>query len=158
MDLYLVSLLTILAIAAISAFLAVESRELMHGVFFLGVFLVTMGAIYFLLGAEFIGVVQILLYAGGVVVLLIFALMLLPRRGEREVIYRGPGTGIVMIFLVLFFLMLGKSSPPSGAVRVPTSLLAETVLSQYLLLEYSKGLSSLAKGLYPLFRPGAVKF
>ncbi|MHA1616289.1 MAG: NADH-quinone oxidoreductase subunit J family protein [Candidatus Njordarchaeales archaeon] len=134
MELYLISLLAILSLVVLSAILSIEAKELMHSVFFLGVFLVTIGALYILLGAEFIGVIQILLYAGGVAVLMLFSLMLLPRRGEKEVSYRIPAIAVVMIFIAMLFLMIGKASPPQGAAQVSTEALALTLLSQYPLL------------------------
>jgi NADH-quinone oxidoreductase subunit J len=67
----------LLGIAALaSAVLVVTTRELVHAALWL---LVTLGALagcYLLLAAEFVAWVQVLIYVGAVVVLLLFGLML----------------------------------------------------------------------------------
>jgi NADH-quinone oxidoreductase subunit J len=55
------------------------ARQVMHAVYMLVVVLLGIALFYFLLGAEFLGVVQILIYAGGILVLMIYAVMLSPR-------------------------------------------------------------------------------
>ncbi|HEX6208181.1 MAG TPA: NADH-quinone oxidoreductase subunit J [Actinomycetota bacterium] len=54
----------------------VTSKNVVHAALYLVVSLLMVGAIYLLLGAEFIGWVQILIYVGAIVVLLLFGLML----------------------------------------------------------------------------------
>ena len=70
----LFGLLGVIAIA--SALLVVTTREMVHAALWL---VVTLGAIagcYLLLSAEFVAWVQVLIYVGAVVVLLLFGLML----------------------------------------------------------------------------------
>jgi NADH-quinone oxidoreductase subunit J len=59
-----------------SAVRLVTSKNVVHAALYLVVSLLMVGAIYLLLGAEFIGWVQILIYVGAIVVLLLFGLML----------------------------------------------------------------------------------
>jgi len=47
-------------LAIISAILTLETKELMHGAFFLGLLLVTVGELFILMGAEYVGIIQIL--------------------------------------------------------------------------------------------------
>lgn len=54
----------------------VTSKNVVHAALYLVVSLLMVGAIYLLLGAEFLGWVQILIYVGAIVVLLLFGLML----------------------------------------------------------------------------------
>ncbi|MGB3827427.1 MAG: NADH-quinone oxidoreductase subunit J [Ornithinimicrobium sp.] len=63
-------------ITAASAILAVTSREVLHAALWLMVSLGTLAGCYLVLGAELIALVQLLVYVGGVVVLVLFALML----------------------------------------------------------------------------------
>lgn len=71
------ALFGVLAVAAVAcALLAVLAREVVHAALWL---VVTLGAIagcYLLMGAEFVALVQVLIYVGAVVVLMLFALML----------------------------------------------------------------------------------
>jgi len=54
---------------------AVTSRNIVRGgVALLGCF-VSLGAVYFTVGAEFLGIVQVIVYGGAIIVLYLFALM-----------------------------------------------------------------------------------
>jgi len=63
-------------IAAASAVLAVTTRHLVHAALWLVVTLGTLAGCYLVLGAELVALVQLLVYVGAVVVLVLFALML----------------------------------------------------------------------------------
>jgi NADH-quinone oxidoreductase subunit J len=56
--------------------LAVTSRQIVHAALWLVVALGSLAGVYLTLGAEVVALVQILVYVGAVVVLLLFALML----------------------------------------------------------------------------------
>jgi NADH-quinone oxidoreductase subunit J len=63
-------------IASASAILAVTTRNLVHAALWLVVGLGTIAGCYVVLGAELVALVQVLIYVGAVVVLVLFALML----------------------------------------------------------------------------------
>jgi NADH:ubiquinone oxidoreductase subunit 6 (subunit J) len=63
-------------ITAASAVLAVTSHHLVHAALWLVVTLGTLAGCYLILGAELVALVQLLVYVGAVVVLVLFALML----------------------------------------------------------------------------------
>ncbi len=70
-------------IAVTGAILAMEAREIMHAVYYLGTTFIAVAAIYLLLAAEYLMVVQLLIYVGAVTILMSFAIML-TRRTIRE--------------------------------------------------------------------------
>jgi NADH-quinone oxidoreductase subunit J len=63
-------------IAVVSALLVVTTTHLVHAALWLVVTLGSIAGIYLILAAEFVAWVQVLIYVGAVVVLLLFALML----------------------------------------------------------------------------------
>ena len=67
------------AIAVATSVLAVASRHLMHAALWLVVTLGAVAGAFLLLGAELLAWVQVLVYVGAVVVLIVFALMLTRR-------------------------------------------------------------------------------
>src|SRR5512144_3385551 len=67
-------LLALVAVA--SALLVVTTRNMVHAALWLVVTLGAIAGVYLLLAAEFLAWVQVLIYVGAVVVLLLFALML----------------------------------------------------------------------------------
>jgi NADH-quinone oxidoreductase subunit J len=71
---YLFGTLTVL-----SALLVVTARNIVHSAFYLLFTLFGVAGIYVLLGADFIAVVQLMVYVGGILILLIFGVMLTNR-------------------------------------------------------------------------------
>ena len=63
-------------ISAASAICAVTTRQIVHAALWLTVCLATLSGCYLVLGAELVALVQLLVYVGAVVVLVIVALML----------------------------------------------------------------------------------
>ncbi len=74
----LLLLITALAFAVLS----VETRNLTRTVFSLLIFTAIVGAIFIILGAVHIGVLQIIAYSGGLMALFLFMIMLTNRRDE----------------------------------------------------------------------------
>lgn len=72
------------AIILICAFMAVTTKRIMRAATYLLFVLFGTAGLYFLMGYTFLGAVQVMVYAGGVVVLYIFALMLTERKGSKE--------------------------------------------------------------------------
>lgn len=64
------------AVCAAAALYAVLTRFLLRSIIALGAFLTAMAGEFYLLAADFVAVVQIFVYVGGIVVLMLFALML----------------------------------------------------------------------------------
>ena len=63
-------------VAVVSALLVVTTRNMVHAALWLVVTLGSIAGCYLILAAEFVAWVQVLIYVGAVVVLLLFALML----------------------------------------------------------------------------------
>lgn len=62
----------------------ISTKNVIHAAYALALVLIGIAGIYVLLNAELLAVVQILLYAGGVVILLVFGVMMTSSlRGER---------------------------------------------------------------------------
>jgi NADH-quinone oxidoreductase subunit J len=64
------------AITALSALLSVTTRHIVHAALWLLVALGSLAGAYVVLGQELVGLVQLLVYVGAIVVLVLFALML----------------------------------------------------------------------------------
>jgi NADH-quinone oxidoreductase subunit J len=69
--------LALAAITVVSALGVVFNRNLVHSALSLLVNFCTLAVFYFMLNAQFLGIVQILVYAGAIVVLFLFVVMLL---------------------------------------------------------------------------------
>ena len=87
------------------AVLVVSTKDTVHSVLFLVLDFLFVAALYVLLGAEFLAVIQILVYAGGIVVLYLFVVMLVNLKRPPEA-YSDPrrqtklGFGLAAAILV----------------------------------------------------------
>ncbi|HUR64486.1 MAG TPA: NADH-quinone oxidoreductase subunit J [Candidatus Thermoplasmatota archaeon] len=80
-----VAFATLGAIILASALASTLARRTFHSVMFLGVVLVAVAGLYILLGSPLIGVLQILVYVGGILTLFVFAVMFVAGDEEGEV-------------------------------------------------------------------------
>lgn len=109
----------IFSIAAILAgLLTVMARNAVHSALFLISSLVSVAALFVLLGAEFIAGVQILVYVGGVMVLFLFVIMLVNVGAEEEgraAIFNRPAqVTAALVFLLLLAGVLVIYAIPKG--------------------------------------------
>lgn len=81
MDLQLAMFAIFAAIGVASALMMVTRRNLVHAALYLVVTFFSVAAVYVVLHAEFLAAVQVLVYAGGIMVLFLFVILLmdLPR-------------------------------------------------------------------------------
>jgi NADH-quinone oxidoreductase subunit J len=113
------------AITLLGAVLAVSLRNLVHCVLSLILFFIGIAAHYFLLRADFLGAVQILLYVGAVAVLILFAIMLTRHVTGQE----GPSelggkwwAGALVAALVAGALAWTVQQEPSIALLLPSAV------------------------------------
>jgi NADH-quinone oxidoreductase subunit J len=94
----------VLAVVAVASGLTViRHRNPVVGALFLVVTLGCVAGLFFLMGAQFLGVVQLLVYAGAIVVLIVFMIMLLNLPRE-EGMPTGKIQGTLAVVLGLLFL------------------------------------------------------
>lgn len=78
-------LYVIVALAMVTfSVLAVTTRKILRAATYLLFTLFAAAALYFMLGYEFLGAVQIAVYAGGIVVLFVFSILLTSKPGDNS--------------------------------------------------------------------------
>lgn len=82
MIVYLFFLLAVLAIA--SALAMIINKNVVNSALFLVINMVSLAGIYLLLNAQFLAIIQILVYAGAIMVLFLFVIMLLNVQDEEK--------------------------------------------------------------------------
>jgi len=93
----------------VGGFLAVEVKNIFHNTLYFGLALVGVAGIYILLGSEFLGLVQILVYIGAILVAIIFAVMITPalflkkepRKTVKQIVAAASGFGVSALLLFL---------------------------------------------------------
>jgi NADH-quinone oxidoreductase subunit J len=92
--------------ALVAGLLTIMARNAVHSALFLISSLVSIAALFILLGAEFIAGVQILVYVGGVMVLFLFVIMLVNVGAEERGRERNFNNPAQVIASVIFALLL----------------------------------------------------
>jgi len=104
-----------LAVVLIGSALAVVlTKNLFHSVLYLALSLTAMAGVFLALDAEFLAAVQLLLYAGGVVTIVVFAIVVTERLvGER---ITQTSRSLLVGFLLAGALLIGLLRFLSGAI------------------------------------------
>jgi NADH-quinone oxidoreductase subunit J len=119
------------------AVLVITARNTVHSVLFLVLNFLCVAALYVVLTAEFLAVIQVLVYAGGIVVLYLFVVMLVNLKRPAETHQdprRHARLGLILSGIVLFELaavvgygiVRGEPSMPAAASSVPAGLQGNT--------------------------------
>ena len=94
-----VAFLVIAIITLSGALAAATLRKLIHAALCLVIAFVGLAAFFFLLGAEFVGLVQVFVYVGAVAVLIVFTILLTRREANGT---RGINWGGAIVALAVF--------------------------------------------------------
>ena len=110
--------------------LVITARNTVHSVLFLVANFLCVAVLYVLLAAEFLAVIQVLVYAGGIVVLYLFVVMLVNLRGLPATAHdprrrSGLGFALAAALLAEVTAILVYSSSRPAAVNVAPGGLVE---------------------------------
>jgi len=148
------------ATAVLTSIAALLVRELVHTIMWVAIFFVDLAAIYFLLQAPFLGVLQLGVYAGAVTILLLFGIMTTRKRIFSREAATGIGPipfGLAVVTFIFLVAAIGEFPQGSMAVTVydPAALSANlfTVNGPWLLLLGVIMLAAIAGAIY-LVREG----
>lgn len=124
----------------ICGFRVVTAKNLVHTVLWLGLMLALTAVLYVMLAAPFLAAIQVILYTGGVLTLMLFGVML-THRDEGFVAVQNPSGRLAAggLLAVSVFAMLGGAIlrtpglPADPKPSVPTEALGAAFLTEYVL-------------------------
>jgi NADH-quinone oxidoreductase subunit J len=123
-----------------SALAVVLSKNLFHSVLWLALALTATAGVFLLLDAEFLAAVQLLLYAGGIITIVVFAIVVTERLVGQRITQTNNriagGTVIAAVLLALIVSTLLRG--PLALTRMPavadlTRVVGETVLTTFVM-------------------------
>ena len=130
------------AVALLAAGMAVFQRSAIHALLYLVVSFIGLGVDFFLLGAPFAAVLEVIIYAGAIMVLFVFVIMMLNIKGswsEEKGLFRArswaaPGflASVLAAELIYVFWSTSHGAYPIGMVEpkaVSVSLFGPYVLA-----------------------------
>ena len=133
------------ALAVVSAILVVTRRNVVQSAIFLITALLATAGIFLLAHAEFLFIVQVILYAGGIMVLFIFVIMLINLDVSLHQIqfnrqwWLGLLLAIVVGAQLTIAIAVGRSHlglgepAPASALEPSTQLVGKVLFSEYML-------------------------
>ena len=92
-------------VAAVAGVLVIVQRHAVYSALFLIIAMGALAGIYILLEAYFVWVIQIIVYAGAIMVLFLFVIMLLDIRREQDP-WAPPGRGRIVAAVLLSLVLL----------------------------------------------------
>ncbi|MBI5730246.1 MAG: NADH-quinone oxidoreductase subunit J [Ignavibacteriales bacterium] len=129
------------AITLLSALFVVTTRNIVHSAFYLLFTFFGVAGIYVLLGADFIAISQILIYVGGILILLLFGVMLTNkitnveiRTGTVHMLPAAIASGIFMGAVVAVMVWTEWKSEPSVIPLTTTKDIGHLLLTDYVLI------------------------
>ncbi len=130
-------------IAVLSTFLVITRKNAVHALLYLVVSLLAMAVVFFALGAPFVAALEVIIYAGAIMVLFVFVIMMLNLGGGTArsdsqwlapAAWGGPAVLCAALLAELaLVLAAGKpaafAAPAIGPVQVGVALLGPYVLA-----------------------------
>jgi NADH-quinone oxidoreductase subunit J len=128
------------AAMVVAAFKMVTTDNVVHAALYLVVVLAGVAAQFLLLGSEFIGVTQVLVYIGAIVVLFLFGIMLTRARlGADDAVRKEHRMIAALVGVLLFGVMTGalldgfRGQHVDIAAPTTTAQVSDSIFGQYLI-------------------------
>ena len=114
-------------IAIFSSLMVITSRSTINSVFFLILDFISVGCLFIMVGAEFLGMILLIVYVGAVAVLFLFVVMMLNVAEQKQSWFIGRKsthipTGLIVSVLILLELLVvvGGWKYKEGSRGMPT--------------------------------------
>ena len=152
------------AIAIIATALAISRKNVVHGLLYLIVSLLAVALIFFVVGAPFVAALEVIIYAGAIMVLFVFVMMLLnlgPQTVEQEQrwlttrTWIGPLVLTVVLLAELLYALASHGPATTGPVVDPQQIGIELFGRYAVAVELASML--LLAGLIGAYHPGRLQ-
>lgn len=130
------------AVAVISTFMVIIQRNAVHALLYLIVSLLSVALVFFILGAPFVAALEIIIYAGAIMVLFVFVIMMLnlgPQAVEQErqwlvpEVWVGPTILTLVLAAEFIFVLVSGQARPFGAGAIGPKQVGIALLGPYVL-------------------------
>ncbi|OKL38746.1 NADH-quinone oxidoreductase subunit J [Pontibacter flavimaris] len=131
------------AVAVLSTIMVITRYNIIHALLYLVVSFLAVAVVFFTLGAPFMAALEIIIYAGAIVVLIIFVIMMLNLtqedvRREKEwlkpSVWVGPAILSAVLLAELVYIVAAGTSPQTEAVvAVDAKLVGLSLFGPYIL-------------------------
>jgi NADH-quinone oxidoreductase subunit J len=139
MSIYAVIFYVLGAVMVVATALAITRRNVMHAIVYLVLSFIATGLLFYLLGAPFLAVLEVVIYAGAIMVLFLFIVMMLEIKPD----VRALGTflrqwwpalalsGVCLIVMFVFILLKSDSNLALPLVTAPPLAFGRFLFQKY---------------------------
>jgi len=117
------------AIAIFSALMVITSRSTINSVFFLILDFISVGCLFIMIGAEFLGMILLIVYVGAVAVLFLFVVMMLNVASQKQSWFVGKKATHIPSGLIVSILILLELLVVIGGWKYKDDILSSSSLS-----------------------------
>ena len=129
-------------VAVVSTLMVITRLNAVHALLYLVVSLLSAGVIFFALGAPFVAILEVIIYAGAIMVLFVFVVMML-NLGEPAVqqesqwlhpsMWIGPGVLLTILLVELVYMLVAGPHQPVGAASIGAKQVGIVLFGPYVL-------------------------
>jgi NADH-quinone oxidoreductase subunit J len=129
-------------VAVLATVMVITRLNAVHALLYLIVSLLSVALIFFRLGAPFIAALEVIIYAGAIMVLFVFVIMMLnlgPRSTERESswlrpgVWLGPITLTIILLIELIYILRQSGAEPLATGTIEAKQVGISLFGPYLL-------------------------
>jgi NADH-quinone oxidoreductase subunit J len=130
-------------LAIVSTILAIAGRNAVHALLYLITSLLSVSVVFFVLGAAFIAALEVMIYAGAIMVLFVFVIMMLNMGGDgvkKESALTTPGMWIgpsiisLLLLMEMLYIFFIQTAQPVEITQVQPDAVGKLLFSKYILV------------------------
>lgn len=130
------------AVAILSTIMVITRFNLIHALLYLVVSFLAVAVVFFTLGAPFMAALEVIVYAGAIVVLIIFVIMMLNLTHEdvqrekdwlKPSLWVGPAILSAVLLAELVYIVTAVEAPATATVAVPAKAVGLALYGPYIL-------------------------
>jgi len=129
--------------AIISTLKMIIGKNAIHALLYLIASLLSVSVIFFVMGAPFIAALEVIIYAGAIMVLFVFVIMMLNLgkesvKEEHELFYKkifiGPSIISLALLLEMIYILIHQASLPVAMNDIPPDAVGKLLFTKYILV------------------------
>ena len=129
-------------VAIVCTIMVITRLDTVHALLYLIVSLLAVALIFFLLGAPFAAALEVIVYAGAIMVLFVFVVMMLnlgsqsidtQRRWLRPAMWIGPALLAAVLLFELIYVLSGPIDAPAVNAGIGPEALSQSLFGPYIL-------------------------
>ncbi len=129
-------------IAVLATILAITRTNAVHALLYLIISLMSVAVVFFVMGAHFVAALEVIVYAGAIMVLFIFVIMMLNIGAESEKpqarwlspkVWGGPAVLALILFVELIYVISSGASISADPTVITPKQVGLSLYTEYIL-------------------------